>query len=186
MNNEQFRKLLGADSVKPKSPSNAASQSSDSPAASGALGSRQRSSIPMTPRSVGGGNSRNEFARQLAARNQTTQPQKKFRTSTPKGSRLADGYVDRARERTDEEEEDDREKRIKALEEALKNEEIDQATFEKLSSEIAGGDLSSTHLIKGLDFKLLERVRKGEDVYGDSKNDPDEEEVPPEEEGGEE
>ncbi|GJC92189.1 red-like protein [Colletotrichum higginsianum] len=182
MNNEQFRKLLGADSVKPKSPSNAASQSSDSPAASGALGSRQRSSIPMTPRSVGGGNSRNEFARQLAARNQTTQPQKKFRTSTPKGSRLADGYVDRARERTDEEEEDDREKRIKALEEALKNEEIDQATFEKLSSEIAGGDLSSTHLIKGLDFKLLERVRKGEDVYGDSKNDPDEEEVPPEEE----
>lgn len=38
-------------------------------------------------------------------------------------------------------------------------------TFEKLRDEIAGGDLSSTHLIKGLDFKLLERVRKGEDVF---------------------
>ncbi|KZL85515.1 red-like protein [Colletotrichum incanum] len=181
MNNEQFRKLLGADSAKSQSPNNGASQGSASPAASGALGSRQRSSIPMTPRSVGVGNSRNEFARQLAARNQGTQPQKKFRTSTPKGSRLAEGYVDRARERTDEEE-DDRANRIKALEEALKNEEIDQATFEKLCSEIAGGDLSSTHLIKGLDFKLLERVRKGEDVYGDKKDDDEEEEAPPEEE----
>lgn len=55
--------------------------------------------------------------------------------------------------------------RIKALEESLKKEEIDQATFEKLRDQIAGGDLSSTHLIKGLDFKLLERVRKGEDVF---------------------
>ncbi|GKT55076.1 RED-like protein [Colletotrichum tofieldiae] len=181
MNNEQFRKLLGADSAKSPSPNNGASQGSASPAASGALGSRQRSSIPMTPRSVGVGNSRNEFARQLAARNQATQPQKKFRTSTPKGSRLAEGYVDRARDRTDEEE-DDRAKRIKALEEALKNEEIDQATFEKLCSEIAGGNLSSTHLIKGLDFKLLERVRKGEDVYGDKQDDDEEAEAPPEEE----
>jgi len=47
----------------------------------------------------------------------------------------------------------------------LKNEEIDQQTFEKLRFEIAGGDLSSTHLVKGLDFKLLERIRKGENVY---------------------
>ncbi|KAK2050141.1 hypothetical protein LZ31DRAFT_537623 [Colletotrichum somersetense] len=181
MNNEQFRKLLAADSDKSRSPSNGASQNNATPAASGALGSRQRSSIPMTPRSVGFGNGRNEFARQLAARNQENQPQKKFRTSTPKGSRLAEGYVDRARDRTDEEE-DGRAKRIKALEEALKNEEIDQATFEKLCSEIAGGDLSSTHLIKGLDFKLLERVRKGEDVYGDDKDGDEEEEIPPEEE----
>ncbi|KAK2065884.1 hypothetical protein LY76DRAFT_585828 [Colletotrichum caudatum] len=181
MNNEQFRKLLAADSDKSRSPSNGASQSNASPAASGALGSRQRSSIPMTPRSVGFRNGRNEFARQLAARNQENQPQKKFRTSTPKGSRLAEGYVDRARDRTDEEE-DGRAKRIQALEEALKKEEIDQATFEKLCSEIAGGDLSSTHLIKGLDFKLLERVRKGEDVYGDDKGGDEEEEIPPEEE----
>ncbi|KAK1974427.1 hypothetical protein LZ30DRAFT_670290 [Colletotrichum cereale] len=176
MNNEQFRKLLGADSDRSQSPSNGASQSNASPAPSGALGSRQRSSIPMTPRSVGVGNSRNEFARQLAARNQETQPPKRFRTSTPKGSRLAEGYVDRARDRTDEEE-DDLAKRIKALEEALKNEEIDQATFEKLCSEIAGGDLSSTHLIKGLDFKLLERVRKGEDEVDEAFDELEETEV---------
>lgn len=68
-----------------------------------------------------------------------------------------------------EEEDDDKAARIQALEESLKKEEIDQATFEKLSSEIAGGDLSSTHLIKGLDFKLLERVRKGEDVFSGEK-----------------
>lgn len=36
-----------------------------------------------------------------------------------------------------------------------------------MRNEIAGGDLSSTHLIKGLDFKLLERIKKGEDVFGD-------------------
>ncbi|KAK1473719.1 hypothetical protein CABS01_04381 [Colletotrichum abscissum] len=187
MNNQQFRKLLGADSGKAASPSNASTKGAATPGG-GALGSRQRSSIPMTPyvvfftlRSVGVGHSRNEFARQLAERNQAGQPQKKFRTSAPKGSRLAEGYVDRARDRTDDEE-DDRAKRIKALEEALKNEEIDQATFEKLSSQIAGGDLSSTHLIKGLDFKLLERIRKGEDVYGDKKGNEEEAEAPPEEE----
>lgn len=36
-----------------------------------------------------------------------------------------------------------------------------------MRNEIAGGDLSSTHLIKGLDFKLLERIKKGEDVFGE-------------------
>jgi hypothetical protein len=35
-----------------------------------------------------------------------------------------------------------------------------------LRFQIAGGDLETTHLVKGLDFKLLERIRKGEDVYG--------------------
>ncbi|KAL0939014.1 uncharacterized protein CTRU02_205624 [Colletotrichum truncatum] len=178
MNNEQFRKLLGANSSKPTSSSNGPSPSSATPCGAGALGSRQRSSIPMTPRSVGAGSNRSEFARQLAARNQATQPKKQFHSSAPKGSRLAEGYVDRSKERNDEEE-DDRAKRIQALEEAFKKEEIDQATFEKLRSEIAGGDLSSTHLIKGLDFKLLERIRKGENVW-DNKTSTSED-VPPEE-----
>ena len=51
----------------------------------------------------------------------------------------------------------------------MKKEEIDQETFDKLRFEIAGGDLSSTHLVKGLDFKLLERIRKGEDVFSEKK-----------------
>ncbi|KAM0635439.1 hypothetical protein ACHAPW_001666 [Verticillium nonalfalfae] len=130
----------------------------------------------MTPRSVGGGySSRNEFARQLAARNNPDQAQKKFRTSAPKGSRLAEGYVDRSKER-EAEEEDERAARIKALEELLKKEEIDQETFEKQRDQIAGGDLSSTHLVKGLDRKLLARIRQGEDVYGDDREAPPAEE----------
>lgn len=77
---------------------------------------------------------------------------------------MADGYVDRAQNR-DTAEEDDREARLKAIEESYKKEEIDQETYEKLRFQIAGGDLESTHLVKGLDFKLLERIRRGEDVY---------------------
>lgn len=46
----------------------------------------------------------------------------------------------------------------------MKLAEIDRETFEKLVQEITGGDVSTTHLVKGLDRKLLERVRRGEDV----------------------
>ena len=63
----------------------------------------------------------------MAARDLANRQQKSFKTSAPKGSRLADGYVDRARER-EAAESDERAERIKALEELLKNEEIDQDT----------------------------------------------------------
>ncbi|KAK5658804.1 hypothetical protein OQA88_1616 [Cercophora sp. LCS_1] len=169
MNNEQFRRLMLANSSKPKSDSNGASPPSSRPGSSTpALGSRLKSSIPMTPRSVAGSSARVDFARQLAERNQEqNKPQQKgkIRTSAPKGSRLADGYVDRAKTR-EEQEEDERAQRLRALEESFKKEEIDQETYDRLRGEIAGGDLSSTHLVKGLDFKLLERIRRGEDVYG--------------------
>ena len=133
----------------------------------------------MTPRSVAGarGNTQSDFARQLADRDQlfhkATQKDHKARTSAPKGSRLGEGYVDRAKTRQEQDEEDERVARLKALKESLKKEEIDQETYDRLRGEIAGGDLSSTHLVKGLDFKLLERVRKGEDVYGDQHKPPD-------------
>ncbi|KAI1660219.1 hypothetical protein F4813DRAFT_387085 [Daldinia decipiens] len=166
MNNEQFRRLVSTNTPKPSSNGNGASPGAATPRGA-ALGSRQKSSIPMTPRSVGLHN-KSDFARQLAERNHGGDKQpKKFKSYNPKGSKLAEGYVDRAQNRTSEEE-DERAARIKALEESLKKEEIDQETFERLRSQIAGGDLSSTHLVKGLDFKLLERVRKGENVYGDS------------------
>ena len=168
MNNDQFRRLLLANSSKPKTDSNGSNPSTTR--TPGALGSKLRSSIPMTPRSVAGG-ARNDFARQLAEKNQegSSRPQKKMRTAAPKGSKLAEGYVDRAKTR-EEAEEDERAVRLKALEESLKKEEIDQATYDRLRGEIAGGDLSSTHLVKGLDFKLLEKIRKGEDIYGDKGN----------------
>ncbi|EFX03794.1 red-like protein [Grosmannia clavigera kw1407] len=164
MNNDQFRRLaLGAG--KQGGPKDEAGKTSASPSP-GILGSRQKSSIPMTPRS-GGNVSRVAFARQMAERFQDTEKQKKVRTSVPKGSRLAQGYVDRAKTRVGEDSTDEREQRLAALQEALKLEQIDQATYDRLQLEIAGGDLSSTHLVKGLDFKLLERVRRGEDVFGE-------------------
>ncbi|KAH6650190.1 hypothetical protein F5144DRAFT_588730 [Chaetomium tenue] len=166
MNNDQFRRLLLANAAKSKSDKNGPSPTADRPSsnAPAALGSRLKSSIPMTPRSVAG--ARVDFAKQLAERNQGPEKsQKKFRSFAPKGSRFAEGYVDRSRTR--EEEEDERAERLKALEESLKKEEIDRETYDRLRSEIAGGDLSSTHLVKGLDFKLLERIRRGEDVYSE-------------------
>lgn len=140
----------------------------------------------MTPRSVAGFNPRNEFARQLAERNQASSssssqqhPNKKLRTSAPKGSRLAEGYVDRARQRQAQEEADERERKLKELEERYKKEEIEKEEYERLRAEIigGGGGLETAHLVKGLDFKLLERVRKGEvDVFGEKKDSEVEEE----------
>lgn len=106
-----------------------------------------------------------DFARQLAERNVGAQPpQKKFRSSAaPKGTKLPGGYMDRTLARNSEEE-DEKASRIKSLEEMVKLQQMDQDTFEKLRDEILGGDIKSTHLVKGLDYKLLERVRRGEDV----------------------
>lgn len=57
---------------------------------------------------------------------------------------------------------------MKALEEMVKLGQMDQSTFEKLRDEIVGGEVKDVHLVKGLDYKLLERVRRGEDVLSDS------------------
>lgn len=76
------------------------------------------------------------------------------------------GYQDRAQLRnTEGENEDDLQKRVKALEDMVKLGQIDQATFEKLCGELGvGGDTGSTHMVKGLDWALLKRVRDGEDI----------------------
>lgn len=115
----------------------------------------------------------NDFARQLAERQREAsgqQPTKKFRSvAAPKGAKLASGYVDRTQMR-ESEVEDEKAERVKALEEMMKLQQIDQATFEKLRDEIIGGDVNSVHLMKGLDYKLLERVRRGEDVLKGKSN----------------
>jgi hypothetical protein len=177
MNNTQFRNLLLGNNASNSSPTgqnkNVAATLSQPSSATPMLGSRARSSIPMTPRSVAGYNSSKDFARQLAEHRQELSgqpPTKKFRSSAaPKGTKLAQGYQDRTSLRRadgeDAETQDDKERRLKALEEMMKLQQIDQATFEKLRDEIGvGGDVSSTHLVKGLDWKLLERVKRGENI----------------------
>ena len=116
------------------------------------------------------GSSENTFARQLAERNAELNPSnaKIFRSSAaPKGTRLRSGYHDRTQTRSSGEE-DDKATRVKALEDMVKLGQMDYATFEALRDEIVGGDVKDVHLIKGLDYKLLERVRRGEDVLADS------------------
>ncbi|TEY81163.1 hypothetical protein BOTCAL_0034g00270 [Botryotinia calthae] len=175
MNNQQFRKLVLDTPARQAGTGDKSSSIGATPRRDGAtpsaLGSRMRSSIPMTPRSVGGV----DFARQVAeqrALNNPSQP-KKFRSvAAPKGSKLAAGYSDRTKQRIDEDE-DDKASRVKALEEMMKLQQIDESTFLKLRDEILGGDVQSTHLVKGLDYKLLERVRRGEDVLSGNNEDED-------------
>ena len=113
------------------------------------------------------GSSGIDFARQLREQNAPATNAKKFRSSAaPKGSRLASGYQDRTQLRTSTEE-DDKAARVKALEEMVKLGQMEMATFEALRDEIVGGDVKDVHLVKGLDYKLLERVRRGEDVLAE-------------------
>jgi hypothetical protein len=134
----------------------------------------------MLSRSVGGV----DFARQLAeSRSSTSQPAKKFRSSAaPKGTKLPGTYVDRAKLRQDETA-DEKAERVQALEEMMKLQQIDEATFIKLRDEILGGDVASTHLVKGLDWRLLERVKRGEDVLSNDKQSEEENEVDKDAEG---
>ncbi|KAJ5833060.1 hypothetical protein N7474_001371 [Penicillium riverlandense] len=173
MNNDQFRRLLADKSVSSTS-KNASSPSARDAAPGGAtprgaLGSRMRSSIPMTPRSVTG----IDFARQLADQRNDQRPTKRFKSSAaPKGTKLPSGYQDRAQQRSTQDDDemdegggDDVQKRVRALEEMVKLGQIDQGTFENICKELGvGGDVGSTHMVKGLDWELLRRVRAGEDV----------------------
>ncbi|GAB7347490.1 hypothetical protein MBLNU459_g4397t1 [Dothideomycetes sp. NU459] len=160
MNNQQFRKLV----LDTPARQDGASSSPKPGATPSTLGSKRSSFIPMTPRTVRGATG-SDFARQVAERNAASQPTKKFRSSGPKGSKLAAGFQDRTLERRDLES-DEKAARIQALEEQMKLGQLDPSTFERLRDQITGGELASTHLVKGLDRQLLERIRKGEDVLG--------------------
>lgn len=116
------------------------------------------------------------FARQLAEQRRDAQqpPTKRFRSSAaPKGTKLPSGYQDRAQLRNTDTDTNtgagsgpaDLEQRIAALEELVKKGQIEQATFEKLRAELGvGGDVQSTHMVKGLDWDLLKRMKAGDDV----------------------
>ena len=171
MNNAQFRRLVQEtpNTVQQNgvSPSQNRLLGSQTPA----LGSRTRSNIPMTPRSLGGSRS-NDFARQLAERNAELngQQMKKFRSSAaPKGSKLGSRYTDRTQSRISEDE-DEKSVRVKALEEQVKLGQLAPETFEALREQIIGGDVKDVHLVKGLDYKLLARVKRGEDVLSESQS----------------
>lgn len=112
-----------------------------------------------------------DFARQLAEKNREAEGRapKRFKSSAaPKGTSMPTGYQDRAQLRNTQAEDEKGESieaRIKALEDMVKLGQIDQATFDKLRQDLGvGGDLESTHMVKGLDMELVRRIRAGEDV----------------------
>ncbi|KKK25898.1 hypothetical protein ARAM_003150 [Aspergillus rambellii] len=195
MNNNQFRRLLfdtssstrstpKSGNADQKSPEEQQQQQQHAGSTTGgpsrALGSRMRSSIPMTPRSV----TTPDFARQLAeyrressSSSSSQPPTKKFKSSAaPKGTRLPAGYQDRAarlrgdaaaanEEAEAESETSTVEKRLEELEEKVKMGVVDEDTFTGLRRQLGvGGDVGSTHMVKGLDWDLLRRVRAGEDI----------------------
>ncbi|KAK3710945.1 hypothetical protein LTR37_009966 [Vermiconidia calcicola] len=168
MNNGQFRRLF-ADQPNHQ---NGGSPTGKAMAPPTSLGAKKSSFMPMTPRTVKGGIDV-DFARQVRERNASLQPnkkQKQFKSATPRGVKYASGYIDRAKARAEAGEaasgEDDKAARIQALEEQMKLGQISEEVFASLREEITGGEVESTHLVKGLDWKLLERVKRGEDVLG--------------------
>ena len=158
MNNNQFRKL-----VLDQSGHQGDAVSGEKPGQTSSFGAKKSTFMPMTPRTVKGGIDV-EFARQVRERNVALHSSNKLKSSVPKGTKYAAGYTDRAKAREDAQ--DEKAERVQALEEQMKLGQISSELFEKLRDEIVGGDLESTHLVKGLDRKLLERVRRGEDVLG--------------------
>jgi hypothetical protein len=169
MNNSQFRQLISGSANQQNASSTPRPAGSATPG--GALGTKKNSFVPMTPRGVRGGSDNNDFARQVRERNAGLNPTKakKFKSYTPKGVKLGAGYTDRAKARADgegNEDAEDKAERVKALEEQMKLGQISREVFEALRDKITGGEMASSHLVKGLDRQLLERVRRGEDVMG--------------------
>ncbi|KAK6435218.1 hypothetical protein LTR95_008592 [Oleoguttula sp. CCFEE 5521] len=161
MNNQEFRKLLAS---KPNQQDESSTPRSITTGA--ALGGKRSSFVPMTPRNLSNGSAGVDFAKQVRERNAALRPTKKFKSSAPRGTKFGAEYTDRAKARAEDTTTDDKAERLKALEEQMKLDQISPEVYFALRDEITGGNVENTHLIKGLDRKLLERVRAGEDAMG--------------------
>ena len=143
MNNSQFRHLVSPanGSLRPPAEGPGASQT----IRPYALGSKQRASIPMTPRAVAGTTATSLFARQLAERGEP--PEKKAKANAPKGVKLPSQYRDRAKERAHQEDDE--------------GSESQQRWF------MGDGDGETQALPvrkTGLDLELLAKSREGADA----------------------
>ncbi|KAG8628823.1 hypothetical protein KVT40_002688 [Elsinoe batatas] len=157
MNNSDFRSLLLS---KSSHPSTKPTSTSPPPPRTTSLGSRKSAFIPRNIRP----SAKSSYNLKSTAASDSTleRPAKKLKTLD-----LGKGYTNRALERLNNDSDDvrdEKERRIHALARKVVEGELEEEEFERLREEIAGGDVESTHLVRGLDRKLLERVRKGEDV----------------------
>ncbi|PNS16109.1 60S ribosomal protein L44 [Sphaceloma murrayae] len=161
MNNSDFRSLL-LNKSKPQPTSTSALPPSSSASTLG-----RKAFLPRTVRSQPSSSpSYFKPSKPLSTSTSTSNPKK------TKALNLGAGYTNRALQRLDaadgdSEIRDEKERRIYALAQKVVAGELEEDEFERLREEIAGGDVGSTHLVRGLDRKLLERVRKGEDVLSE-------------------
>jgi RED-like protein len=161
MNNDQFRRLVLAGES--ENGSKMQKRQDTSAPQSLSLGSKNRS-IARTDR----GAASNLFARPPSISKAERKSGKQFKSVAPKGSKLGAGYHDRTQGRQ-EDIADGKARRIEELEKSLKEGKIERDEFERIRDEITGGQVENTHLVKGLDWKLLERIRRGEDLDAPSK-----------------
>jgi hypothetical protein len=152
MNNQSFRDLLNKDA-----------QTSNTQ--SSALGAKRNPNVPMTPRPGPASSSGTLFARRAREQLAGLQPTKKFKSSVPMGSKMAEGYTDRAKLRAEAEKRDLEQKtaRIKALEEQVKLGSLSRRDFDSLSEKIMNGEASDKAPVRGLNKEILARARRGED-----------------------
>ncbi|KAI5291236.1 hypothetical protein KEM54_005738 [Ascosphaera aggregata] len=153
MDNADFRNLFFADSSASSKASRTLTRHDGSRnTIAPALGSRMRSSLRMAPRAT-----QVDFARKPAPDCQYQPSTKRIKTSDEVSSQKGTQHNG--------DEGPTLEERVRALEEARKLGQIDEETFRSLLAKLGvGGDTSSTHLVKGLDWELLQRVKAGEDV----------------------
>ncbi|RKF61270.1 putative inosine-uridine preferring nucleoside hydrolase [Erysiphe neolycopersici] len=170
MNNSQFRKLLLDTSTcqKNQSTSIKATSHNRDDAQNLVLGSRAKSFVPMTPRSVSSNNNVNEFVRQLAERkNDISHSSRKSRPSAaPKGTKLPAGYIDRTKLRQEDLKiplNNSGQRRVGTLENK-DNKELDISTLSDLQDNGIGRNEAEERfkVTKGLDWELLGKVKKGE------------------------
>lgn len=124
------------------------------------LGNATPRGMPMTPRNIK--DYKNPFK-------QAQQKESAFEFKVPKKpakSLLPEGYIDRVKQRLTAAE-DDGQQRIESLREMLLKKEISQEQYIEQTQQL-GGDMESSALVRGLDRKLLEKVRAGQNVVDNS------------------
>lgn len=116
----------------------------------------------LPPRRVKAGITRDD----INARNGSCSNSSRRQRERSEKSLLPSNYTDRVKERSlGNSTQDDRQREIDRLKDQLKRKEISQREYVDRIQELSAGDVESSGMVRGLDRKLLARVKAGEDVF---------------------
>lgn len=151
MNNQDFRSLLSTS--QPREGVAASTRSTPQPSRV------PNKAFAFAPRSVRNAYTTHNFGKKPDGQGKPRPGQGTAKTA-PKGVKLAEGYVDRAKLRAEAQKvEDLKVAELRKLELQLEQNKIDVATFKRKRDEILNRDGNARNRAKGLDMKLLERAR---------------------------